>query len=124
MKTLLAIVFFLLVSNTVFAAKKSGNKHLAFGFVAGKTCSRYIKDIVKSNRKDVLTLNGQDYYSEHSMYTQWVAGFLSGYGLGVQKAYSKNLNIYYLMLRIEGYCEKNPRAYFSFAANKTILEIE
>lgn len=124
MKTLLTLLFILFVSNTAFAANKSENKLIAFGFVAGKTCSQYIKHSIKSDEKDILTLNGKNYYSDHSMYTQWVAGFLSGFSAGIQKPYPESLNIYYLMLRIDEYCERNPHDYFSHAVNKTILEIK
>lgn len=124
MKTLLTLLFFLFVSTTALAANKPENKLIAFGFVAEKTCSQYIKLSVKTDENDMLTLNGNNYYSDKSLYTQWVAGFLSGFSAGIQKPYPESLNIYYLMLRIEDYCERNPDDYFSHAVNKTILEIK
>ena len=123
MRVLLAVVFSLFLSTTVVAANKSENRIIAFGIVALKTCSQYLKDTVRYADPEVVKLSGRDYYSEHSVYTQWVAGFVSGYSAGTRKAYPEDLNLYDLMQKIEGYCDKNPHDYFSYAASKAVMEI-
>ncbi|KPK10616.1 MAG: hypothetical protein AMJ68_08655 [Acidithiobacillales bacterium SG8_45] len=124
MRTLPALIVLMFVVHPAFAANSAENKLVAFGFAAGKTCSTYVKQVVRDDRKDVITLSGKDYHSDRNMYTQWVAGFLSGYSAGIQKGYPEDLNVYYLMLKIETYCQNNPQALFSLAANKAIQELQ
>ena len=124
MKSFLVLVLSLLVSNAVFAENQTEKKLVAFGFVAGKTCSQYLQEAVRSTEKDMLKLGGKYYYSDTSMYTQWVAGFLTGYSAGIRKGYPADLNIYNIMLKIEEQCEKHPNNYFSRAVNKAVMEIK